>query len=159
MSYSGASVDSPRLSSEFGSRRGGWNNKGAIVLENIPITSNAADAVITVAASQTSPRAVTVQLNNVDGTPISHCQNFRLGVYLDAAGVAPAVTGGSTGMAQDSVSGYVEATVKSKLFFECRTDATGKWTGTWTDSAHEVAFLGVILPSGRTVFSPALTTA
>jgi len=159
MSYSGASVDSPRVSNEFGSRRTGYNNKGAITQEGIPITSNAADAVITIAASQTSPRTVTIQLNNTDGTPISHCQSFEMGVYLDAAGVAQAVTGGSTGMAVDGTAGIIEATPTSKKRFSCRTNATGLWSGTWTDSAHEVAFLGVILPSGRTVFSAALTTA
>lgn len=154
-----ASVDVPRLSSEFGSGRGGWGPKGQLIYNSIPIVNNAVDAIISVAASQTSPRAITIQINDANGNPIAHCQNFRLGVYLDAAGVAPAATGGSTGVAQDSVSGFIEAAVKAKLFFECRTDATGKWTGTWTDSAHEVAFLGVILPSGRTVYSAALTTA
>lgn len=154
-----ASVNVPRRSSEFGSGRGGWGPQGQICREDIPITTNAVDAVIAVAASQTSPRVVTIQLNNADGSPIAHCQNFEMGVYLDAAGVAQAVTGGSTGMAVDGTAGIIEATVVAKKRFSCRTNAAGLWSGSWTDSAHEVAFLGVILPSGRTVFSAALTTA
>lgn len=140
-------------------RRFGLGDKGELVSNEVAITTNAVDAAIAIAASQSSPRTVVIQLKNSDGTPIAHCQQFALGVYLDAAGVAQAVTGGSTGLAVDGTAGIIEATVVAKKLFTCRTDATGKWSGTWTDSAHEVAFLGVVLPSGRTIFSGALTTA
>lgn len=158
MSYSGASVSVPRLSSEFGSGRSGWGPKGNIVREDIPITSNAVDAVITIAASATSPRAVTIQFNNADGSPIAHAQPFDAYVFLDAAGVAMAVTGGSAGIAIGA-NGLLAAAVVAKKVFKLVTDITGKWTGTWTDTAHEVAFLGIVMPSGRVVFSAALTTA
>lgn len=159
MSYNGASVDVPRLSSEFGSGRGGWGPKGNIVRENLPITSNAVDAVIAIATSPTSPRAVTVQINNADGSPISHAQQFRMFVLADIVPLALAVTGGSTGMAADAAHGFIAATPVAKKIFDCFTDATGSWTGSWTDTAHEVAFLGVVLPSGRLVVSGPLTTA
>lgn len=157
MSYSGASVSVPRLSSEFGSGRAGWGPKGNITREDIPITNNAVDAVITIAASITSPRAVTIQFNNADGSAIAHAQPFDLYVAADAAFVAMATTGGSTGIAIGA-NGLIAATVVAKKLFKCVTDATGKWTGTWTDNAAEVAFLVAIMPSGRPVFSAALTT-
>lgn len=133
----------------------GNNNLGS---NDIPITNNACDAVVTVAASQTSPRALTIQLNNADGTAIAHAQPFDMVVYLDAARVALAVTGGSTGVAIGA-NGLLIAAVVAKKVFKCVTDGTGLWTGTWTDTAHEVAFLGVELPTRRTVMSAALTTA
>jgi hypothetical protein len=123
------------------------------------ITSNAVDAVITIAASPTSPRTVSIQFNNADGTPIAHAQPFRMVVYLDALRAAIAVTGGSTGIAADAANGYLLATPVAKKVFDAITSAAGLWTGTWTDTAHEVAFLGVQMPSGRTVMSAALTTA
>lgn len=160
MSYSGASVSVPRLSSEFGSRRAGWGPKGTIVIEDIPITTNAVDAVITIAASQTSPRTVTIQLNNPDGTPIAHAQVFDINIMADNAGLAFAATGGSTGLAKDSTAGDLLALVAKKAFL-ATTNAVGLWSGTWTDSAHEVAFLQVKLPTGRNYqgAATALTTA
>lgn len=157
MSYSGASVDSPRLSNDFGSRNTGFNKNGAITQSGIPITNNAVDAVITIAASQTSPRAITIQFNNSDGSAIAHAQPFKMKVMLDAQGVAKAVTGGSTGVAIGA-NGLLY-TYTAKLDFDGVTDITGLWTGTWTDTAHEVAFLMINMPSGRQVFSAALTTA
>lgn len=159
MSYSGASTSVPRLSNDFASRRTGFGPLGNITQEEIPITNNACDCVIAVAASQASPRTVVIQFNNSDGSPIKHTQQFDMGVYADAGGIALAATGGSTGMAVDGTAGIIEATVVAKKVFMCRTDANGKWSGTWTDTAHEVAFLGVVLPTKRTVYSAALTTA
>lgn len=126
---------------------------------DVPITNNAVAAVIAVAASQTSPRTVSIQFNNADGTPIAHAQPFRMVVYLDALRAAIAVTGGSTGIAADAAHGYIINTPTAKKVFEAITDATGLWTGTWTDTAHEVAFLGVELPNRRSAMSAALTTA
>lgn len=55
-----ASVNSPAISNEFGSRRSGWNNKGAITQEGIPLTSNAVEATITVGATQAA--GITIQM-------------------------------------------------------------------------------------------------
>lgn len=156
MSYAGASVSTPRQSSEFGSGRAGWGPKGNIVREDIPITNNAVDAVITVPAAQAS--AISIQFNNADGSPIAHAQSFRLYVLLNATPTALAATGGSTGIAIGA-NGFIAQTPTAKKVFDCFTDAAGLFKATWTDNASEAAFLGVLMPSGRMVVSAALPTA
>lgn len=151
-----ASVDVPRLSSEFGSRRGGWGPKQQIVVENIPVTNNAVDAVITVPAAQSG--AISIQLNNADGTPIAHRQAVEVEVYADAAAVALATTGGSTGIALGA-NGIVIGTLTTKKYFRFKTDVAGLLKLSWTDNAAEVCFLGIVLPNGRTVMSTQLPTA
>lgn len=148
----------PRRSSEFGSGRGGWAPTGELVQGDVQITSPAVDAVVTLPASQASGYTFTIQLNNADGSPINFCQDVEATVYADAAGLALATTGGSTGLAATGAStGIIKATVVSKKVFLLRTNASGLWSGTWTDNAGEVCYLGIRMPSGRTVFSPVLT--
>jgi hypothetical protein len=151
-----ASVSVPRLSSEFGSGRGGWGPKGQIVRSDIPITNNAVDAVITTPAAQAT--AIAIQLTNDDGSAIAHAQDVEAWVFADAARAALATTGGSTGIAIGA-NGYIAQTRVSKKLFTCVTDATGLLKLTWTDNASEAAFLGVRLPSGRWVMSTALPIA
>lgn len=151
MSYSGASVDVVARTSLHGNRLGLAAN-GNLVALGIPITSNAADATITLPASQASGYTLTVQFNNADGTAIAHCQPFRIRVALDANGSALATTGGTTGLAIGSF-GKIDVTVTAKKVFDCVTDITGKFTATWTDTGSETAYLAVILPSGRSVIS------
>lgn len=125
----------------------------------IPVTNNAVDAVITLSGAPTSGFGIAVQLNNADGSPIAHVQDVELLVTADAGDTAAlATTGGSTGI-EIGANGIIAATVVAKKVFKARTDKTGLLALTWTDSAHEVAFLGVRLPNGRTVYSAALTTA
>lgn len=124
----------------------------------IEFTSPAVDASITIAAAQASPRTVVVQLKSVNGSLFKAPKSIDFEVYADSAGVAFAATGGSTGIADDATAGASLALVAKKVF-RVRTDATGKWSGTWTDTAHEVAYLGVKLPTGRVVISAPLTTA
>ena len=159
MSYSGASIDSPRLSSEFGSGRAGWDKDGGIVRENIPIVSSHADVVINVGASQAA--GISIQFNHADGTPIAKPQDFDLYVVkVDAGGLISslATTGGSTGIAIGA-NGFIAATVVAKKVFKAFTDKTGLCKLTWTDNAAEVAYLAVRLPSGRLVVSAQLPTA
>jgi hypothetical protein len=158
MVYSGGSTSAPRLSSEFGSRRGGWTSKGAITLEEIPITSPHADAVINVGANQAA--GITIQFNYVDGTPIVTPVDFDLYVVLLTSGAISslAVTGGSTGIAIGA-NGFIAATPVAKKVFKCFTSATGLINLTWTDNASEVAYLAVRLPSGRLVISAQLPTS
>lgn len=159
MSYSGASVDSPRLSSEFGSGRGGWDKFGGIVRENIPIVTSHADATINVGANQAA--GITIQFNHPDGSPILTPQDFDLYVVtVDANGLinAMATTGGSTGIAIGA-SGFIAATVVAKKVFSCFTTAAGLFKATWTDNASEACRLAVRLPSGRLVVSAALPTS
>lgn len=148
----------PTMRTSIHGRRLGLSESDALMSNDIEISSAAVDASITIAASQTSPRTVVVQLKAANGAPIAEPKSIEFWVFLDALGVAWAVTGGSTGLADDTTAGASKAVI-SKLLFAVRTDATGKWSGTWTDTAHEVAFLGVRLPNGRVVYSPALTTA
>ena len=150
------------LKTSLHGRRFGLGNNDELVSNETQITQPAVDVIVTVAASQTSPRAVTLQCNNSDGTPINYRQMFEAYLLADATPSGLAATGGSTGLAADAAHGWdVPFTLISsqKLGFLAVTDATGKWTGTWTDTAHEVCFLGVVLPNGRLVISPALTTA
>lgn len=139
-------------------RRFGLGPEDQLVVNEIEVSSQAVDATITIAASQTSPRTVVVQLLTANGAPVTSQKSIEFELYADAAGAAFAVTGGSTGIASDGTAGVVLATVAKKRF-SVRTDATGKWSGTWTDTGNEVAFLGVRLPNGRAVISAALTTA
>lgn len=159
MSYAGASIDSPKLSSDFASGRGGWDKDGGIVRENIPIVSSHADAVINVGANQAA--GISIQFNHPDGTPITKPQDFDLYVVaVDAGGLISglATTGGSTGIAIGA-NGFIAVTDVAKKCFKCFTDKTGLFKATWTDNAAEVASLAVNLPSGRIVVSAALPTA
>lgn len=151
-----ASVSVPRRSSEFGSGRGGWGPQGQLVQGDIPVTNNAADAVITTPAAQAT--AISIQLTNADGSAIAHAQDLDVWVFADAARAALATTGGSTGIAIGA-NGYIAYTQTAKKVFRCMTDATGLLKLSWTDNAAEAAFLGVRLPSGRWVMSTALPTA
>lgn len=153
-------VRSPRLSSEFGSGRGGWDPQGAITRESIRVTQPAVDAVITIPTPPTSGYTLTVQLNDANGNPIAECQDIEATIYADAAGLALATTGGSTGLAASGAStGIIKATPVAKKVFALRTNAAGLWSGSWTDNAAEVCYLGIRLPNGRTVFSSALTAS
>lgn len=137
-------------------KRFGLGPNNELVSNEIRLTSPAVGATITVAASQTSPRAITVQLTDSEGANVAEATPVWLALFLDAAMVAFAATGGSTGLAASA--GIIEAVISKLLFFGV-TDSTGKFTLSWTDTAHEVAFLGVLLPSDRMAISAALTTA
>src|SRR5579862_1153688 len=153
MSYSGASQDVPRRSSEFGSGRGGWSPNGGIVRENIEIVSSHADAVISVGALQAT--GITIQFNHPDGSAIATPQDFDLYVVtVDSGGLinGMATTGGSTGIAIGA-NGFIAATVVAKKWFKCFTDKNGVFKASWTDNASEVCSLAVRLPSGRLVVS------
>lgn len=159
MSYSGASVSTPRRSSEFGSGRGGWDDKGGIVREDIPIVIAHADVVINVGANQAA--GITIQMNFPDGTPIAKPQDFDLYIVaVDAGGLISglATTGGSTGIAIGA-AGFIAATPVAKKVFKVFTNKAGLVNLTWTDNATEVASLAVRLPSGRLVVSAALPTS
>lgn len=160
MSYSGASVTSPRRSSEFGSRRSGHGaSSGEFVVEDIPVVNSHCDAVINVGANQAA--GISIQLNHADGTPILAPQDFDLYVVtVDAGGLinGMAVTGGSTGIAVGA-SGFIAGTVVAKKWFNCFTTKAGLFAATWSDNAAEVAYLAVRLPSGRLVVSAQLPTS
>ena len=160
MSYSGASVSTPRRSSEFGSRRAGHGNRsGEIVVEDIPVVLSHCDAVINVGANQAA--GISIQFNTADGTAISAPQDFDLYVVtVDAGGLINglAVTGGSTGIAIGA-AGFIASTPVAKKVFKCFTSKAGLINLTWTDNASEAAQLAVRMPSGRLIVSAALPTS
>lgn len=133
----------------------GGNNE--LVSNEKRMTSPVVDASIAVAASQASPRAVTITLKDSEGNAVLEATGIELVLFLDAARVAFAATGGSTGIAASV--GIVQAAVAKLRFLAVADAATGTLVLSWTDSAHEVAFLGVKLPNGEWVMSAALTTA
>jgi hypothetical protein len=150
----------PRRSSEFGSNRGGWGPAGEIVNSDLPVTNSAVDVTFTFTGAPTSGYTVLITLLHADGSAVAHQQPLRLLVLKDTGPTtALATTGGSTGLAADTNHGFTALTVTAKKVFDIVTDAAGKYSFTWTDTAHEVCYLGVLLPNGRLVVSPALTTA
>lgn len=158
MSYSGASVSAPKVSSEFGSGRAGWDAVGGIVREDIPIVISHADVVINVGATQAA--GITLQFNHPDGSPITTPQDFDLYVVSLTSGKISslATTGGSTGIAIGA-NGFIAVTDLAKKAFHCFCDTNGLFKATWTDNAAEVAYLAVALPSGRLVVSAQLPTS
>lgn len=126
----------------------------------VQITSPAVDATITVSAegaTTANTRDIVIQLTDSNGIAIDYVEQVEVNVYLDVARVAPAATGGSTGIS-DGGNGYLQ-TLIAKLRFIATSDATGLIHLDWLDTGTEVAFLGVMLPGGRFVMSSALTNA
>lgn len=138
-------------------RRFGLGPNGELVGNEKKITSTAVDAVITVGAEVADVRAITVQLNDIDGQVLDHRQEINVALYVDSGGADFVVTGGSTGIAIGA-DGKLQTIIAKKRFVGI-TDATGKLTLTWTDTGTEAAFLGVKLPNGRRVISAALANA
>lgn len=150
------SVDAPRLSSEFGSGRGGWDKNGAIVRESFPVTNDVVEASINVGANQAA--GITIQLLKADGSAIARVQRVKVYVLLNATPTGLAATGGSTGIAIGA-DGFIAQTLVAKKIFDVFSKNNGSIKLSWTDNAAEAAFLGVELPNGRMVVSAALPTA
>lgn len=123
----------------------------------VQLTSPTADGVITVGAEVSDVRAITVQLYDVNGNKVNYAAKVELVMYLDATGTQFAATGGSTGIAIGANGKLLQ--IVAKKVWKAITDITGKLTLTWTDTGTEVAYLGVHLPTGRTLMSVALTNA
>lgn len=121
----------------------------------LDVNGRADGATITLAAPSGNNRDITVQLLDALGANVTSVQSVELILFLDAAGASFAVTGGSTGIV-DNGAGAILALVAKKVF-TARSSATGLIELRWTDTASEVAFLGIKLPSGRVVISAALT--
>jgi len=138
-------------------RRLGLGFSNELISNGINVTMPAVDAAITVGAEAGDARTITVQLKDSNGANIAYVAEVGINVLLDATGTDWAATGGSTGIAIGA-SGKL-LTVVAKKRFIARTTAAGLLVLTWTDSGTEAAYLGVVLPSGRTVISSALTNA
>lgn len=110
---------------------------------------------IALVAPSGNDRDINIQLKDANGVNCVGHHNVELTLYLDVVGLAYAVTGGTTGIV-DNGAGIIVPLVAKKVF-KARTDAVGAIALTWTDTASEVAFLGIEFQSGRTIFSAALT--
>lgn len=131
----------------------------ALVIQGTRITPEATEADVTVGAEVSNVRAITIQLKDSNGKNITKIETVEVFVFADAAGADITAVGGSTGIAIGA-SGKIITTITAKKRFTCRTTATGLLTLTYTDTGTDVAFLGVRLPNGTTVFgSQALTCA
>ncbi len=138
----------------------GWLNyfknlRDVVLHGRVDINGRADGAIITLGTPAGNDRAVTVQLQDALGNDVEATQSVTLHVFADAEGLAWATTGGSTGIADIGAGAILVET--AKLRFAARSDAASLLQLQWTDSASEVAFLGIDLPSGRTVYSAALT--
>lgn len=125
--------------------------RGNLYARGIPITREAVTGTVITSAKVSNVRTVTVQLTDAKGNKIDYAETVDLIAYLDAAGVDFAVTGGSTGIAA-STAGKVLQVVAKKVF-KATTDITGKLIFIVTDTASEVFFIGIVLPSGRVLFT------
>lgn len=126
-------------------------------LANIPsvIKGFADSATITIGAESVDVRAITVQLKDADGVNLTRAAIIRLIVFTSAAMTALS-NGGSTGVAIGA-NGLILVTEVAKKVFVVKTDDAGKWTGTYTDSGTDAAFLAVQLPDGRLTVSSTMT--
>lgn len=147
----------PEALTSIHGRKLGLAKDNSLVSNGLQVTSPAVDAAITVGAEAADARAITIQLKDATGKAIAYRELVDVFVFADAAGAAFATTGGSTGIAIGA-SGALLTSVAKKSFVATSTTA-GVIALTWTDTGTEAAFLGVRLPSGRIVFSSALTNA
>lgn len=132
-------------------------HKGEVLANGKEVTSPCVDASITVSDESANVRTITIQLKDANGNDINYVEQVELILFLDAGGLAYAVTGGSTGIAIGT-DGALLAVV-AKKYFLATSEADGDIDLTWTDTGTEAAYLGVRLPSGRIVMSSALTNA
>lgn len=138
-------------------RKLGLTNTNALVSNGLQVTPPCVDCSITVGAEASDARAITIQLKDSNGKDIAYREMVELYVFADANGDAFATTGGSTGIAIGT-DGALLALVAKKAFVAI-SEADGDIDLTWTDTGTEAAYLAVRLPTGRLVFSSALTNA
>lgn len=113
-------------------------------------------AQILVEPEDTNVRQIAIYFTDENGEYTTDIQSVTLVVFADAAGAALATTGGSTGI-EIGATGTLITLVSKKVFIGITDGGTIKLT--WTDTATEAAYLGVILPNGNVAISDALTNA
>lgn len=125
-------------------------------LGSVRLTPRCANATITVGAENTNVRAITIQLLDANGADLTERTVVDVYVLADANGDAIVGTGGSTGIAIGT-DGAILSTVTAKKHFRVISEADGDIDLTWTDTGTEVAYLALVLPTGRMIISSALT--
>lgn len=147
----------PNALTSIHGRKLGLTNTNALVSNGLQVTSPCVDCSITVGAEAGDARAITIQLKDANGNDIAYREMVDLYLFADADGAAFVTTGGSTGIAIGT-DGALLAVVAKKAFVAI-SEADGDIDLTWTDTGTEAAYLAVRLPTGRLVFSSALTNA
>lgn len=127
-----------------------------VVGGDLDINGRADRALFVLDAPSGNDRDISVQLQDALGFDVEFVQGVELHVFVDAEGLDWAVTGGSTGIV-DNGDGSILPVVAKKIF-AARSTVTGGLQLRWTDTASEVVFLGIKLPSGRVVIHPVALT-
>ena len=117
----------------------------------------ATTATITVGTEVTNAIAVTVQLKDGNGDNIDAISGFQWYLSGDSAGAGIVGTAPTGGVAAGA-SGKIAEVLADKAGFML-TSATGAAILTLTDSGTPTFYLVVILPTGKTVISSAITFA
>ena len=131
---------------------------GNVVTNDINATAPCADASITVGAEAANVRAITIQLKDANDKAIAYQEIVDVFVVGAANLNAIVGTGGSTGI-EIGTDGAILSTIVAKKHFVVASEADGDIDLTWTDTGTEAAYLALRLPTGRVIFSDALTNA
>ena len=115
------------------------------------------NATVTLGAEAGDTIPITIQLLDAAGRDLDYVEEVSIAIFANVGRTAYATSGGSTGI-EIGTDGAVQAIVANK-YFKATCEIDGDIDLTWTDTAHEVAFLGLKLPNGKWVMSAALTTA
>lgn len=148
------------VASLHGKRLGIDNKSNQLVSNGKNISQPCVDATITVSAegaSQSNQRDITIQLLDSEGNDINYQEIVELFI-VGAANLNAASAGGSTGIAAGT-DGAILSTVTAKTHFILASESDGDIDLIYTDTGTAAAFMALRLPSGRVIFSDALTNA
>ncbi len=129
---------------------------GNLVSQGREVTRPCVDATVTVPATSTSPRTLTVQLLDAEGRDIDYVETFEILAFASSAMTAFTTTGGSTGLAAGT-DGALLALVAKKVFL-ATSEADGDWDGTHTDTGTDAVHFAVRLPNGKVVLADRAST-
>jgi hypothetical protein len=129
---------------------------GNLLANGRNLTRPCVDATVTVNATATSPRTITVQLLDSEGRDIDYVETFEIIAYSSSAMTAFTTTGGSTGLAIGT-DGALLAVVAKKYFIATSED-DGDWDGTHTDTGTDAVWFAVRLPNGKVVLADRAST-
>jgi hypothetical protein len=139
----------------------GYADDRGLLSNGYRVTSPAVIADVTISAegaTVANRRDITIAVKDSTGAAVTAPVTVEIWVMADAAGLDITTTGGSTGIAENSV-GQIIDTVLAKKHFICRTTAAGLLNLIYTDTGTDTAFLGVELPNGNMIMCGELTNA
>lgn len=149
------------LQTSLHGKRFGLSPKNNLVSNDIQITQPCVDATIAVSAEGNpgaNQRAVTIQLLDANGNDIEYQEIVDVFVTGAANLDAIAASAGSPGI-EAGTDGAILATVVAQKHFVVASENDGDIDLTWTDTGTDVAYLALRLPTGRVIFSDALTNS